>query len=394
MAYFDIFCYCLSKKKFFLFPVIVAVLCFVLAWVMPPIYTTEIRLQIDTSGSETGSLGAVSSMFKSSSIGGFSGSGLSSILGMQGAIKPSDLYLEILSGREVALNTIHKFRLDTLYKKKADELSLKRFAKDVMIAEDASGIISCSFEAKDKVMARDIVRHMVQMSNERYLTLQKERLQYSIEYLKAQEKELVDSVRAISDELVRFYRENNLVDLETQTELTVKALAGYETQINNYKLSEQVQGRDNADASDMRKKRQLLERKFRELRGKYDEKYVPTDKSLYINSDWASEKLLYQQQRSADLKRYYSLLEYVSTEKMNTESQSLKTQPVIQIVQDAYLPDWKTRPKRAIWALAGFAASFVMTLFFVIYQGIRTGGIANSGDTLRKLEQIKASMRK
>ena len=287
-----------------------------------------------------------------------------------------------------------KFRLDTLYKKKADELSLKRFSKDVMIGEDPSGIISCAFEAKNKVMARDIVRYMVQMSNERYLTLQKERLQYSVEYLKTQERELMDSVRAISDELVAFYRDNNLVDLEAQTELTVKALAGYETQINNYKLSEQVQGRDNADASEMRKKRQLLERKFRELRGKYDEKYVPTDKSLYVNSDWASEKMLYQQQRTADLKRYYTLLEYVSTEKMNTESQSLKNQPVIQIVQDAYLPDWKTRPKRAVWALAGFAASFVLTLFFVIYQGIRTGGIANSGDTLRKLEQIKASLRK
>ena len=393
MAYFDVFCYCLTRKKLFFFPVVVALICFGIAWIMPPIYTTEIRLQIDTSGTETGNLGAVSSVLKSSSFGGFSGSGLSSILGMQGT-KPSDLYMEILSGREVALSTIHKFRLDTLYKKKADELSLKRFAKDVMIGEDASGIISCAFEAKDKVMARDIVRYMVQMSNERYLTLQKERLQYSIDYLKKQEGELMDSVKAISDELVAFYRDNNLVDLEAQTELTVKALAGYETQINNYKLSEQVQGRDNADASEMRKKRQLLERKFRELRGKYDEKYVPTDKSLYINSDWASEKMLYQQQRSADLKRYYTLLEYVSTEKMNTESQSLKNQPVIQIVQDAYLPDWKTRPKRAIWAIAGFTASFVFTLFFVIYQGIRTGGIANSGDTLRKLEQIKASLRK
>jgi uncharacterized protein involved in exopolysaccharide biosynthesis len=79
---------------------------------------------------------------------------------------------------------------------------------------------------------------------------------------------------------------------------------------------------------------------------------------------------------------------------MNTESQSLKNQPVIQIVQDAYLPDWKTRPKRAIWAIGGFSASFVLTLFFVIFQGIRTGAIANSDDARRKLEQIKASMRK
>ena len=48
---------------------------------------------------------------------------------------------------------------------------MKRFDKDVLIGEDASGIISCAFEAKDKVMARDIVRHMVQISNERYLKL-------------------------------------------------------------------------------------------------------------------------------------------------------------------------------------------------------------------------------
>ena len=141
-------------------------------------------------------------------------------------------------------------------------------------------------------MARDIVRHMVKISNERYLTLQRERLQYSIEYLRNQERELMDSVKAISDELIEFYRENNLVDLNSQMEITVKALAGYETQINNYKLSEQMQGKDNADKNETRKKRLLLEKKFRELRGRYDTTYVPTDKSLYINSDWASEKIL------------------------------------------------------------------------------------------------------
>ena len=394
MSYFDIFCYCVSRKKMFLIPFIIGALCFGLAWILPPIYTTEIRLQIDASSSDKGSLGAMSSMIKSSSMSGISGAGLSSFLSSQTSVKPSDLYMEILSGREVALSTIHKFRLDTLYKKKADELSLKRFAKDVKFVEDASGIISCSFEAKDKVMARDIVRYMVAMSNERYLKLEKERLTYSIEYLKSQEKELMDSVQAISDELVEFYRRNNLVDLTSQTELTIKALAGYETQINNYKLSEQMLGKNNAEANETRKKRLLLERKFRELRGQYDSSYVPTDKSMFVNSDWASEKILYQEKRSSDLKRFTTLLEMVSTEKMNSEAENLKNQPVIQIVQDAYLPDWKTRPKRATWAIGGFAASFIFTLFFVIYQGVRTGSISNSEDVQQKLEQLKAAMHK
>lgn len=393
MSYFEILCYCLTKKKLFIFPIVAALICFTIAWFLPPIYTTELRLQVDASTSESASLGGVSSMFKSS-MGALSQSSLSSVLGGQNVVKPSDLYLEILSGREVALNTIHKFRLDTLYKKKADELTLKRFYKDVSIIEDASGVISCGFEAKDKVMARDIVRHMVKISNERYLTLQRERLQYSIEYLKNQERELMDSVASISDELIEFYRENNLVDLNSQMEITVKALAGYETQINNYKLSEQMQGKDNADKSETRKKRLLLEKKFRELRGRYDSSYVPTDKSLYVNSDWASEKILYQERRASDLKRFQTLLEFVSTEKMNTESQNLKNQPVIQIIQDAYLPDWKTRPKRAKWAIGGFVASFFVTLFFVIYKGISTGAIVGSEGARRKLEQVKSSLRK
>ncbi len=378
----------------FLIPVIVSLLCFGIAWIVPQEFKTEIRLQIDASNNETLSSGNVSSMFKSSSLSKFGGGPLSSMLTSQGTIKASDLYLEILSGREVALSAIHKFRLDTLYKKDADELLLKKFAKDVAIEEDESGIISCAFEAKDKLMGQALVRYMVNISNERYIKLQRERLGYSLEYLRKQETELRDSVQAIGDELLKFYRDNHIVDLESQMEITVKTLSGYESQINNYKLTEQLQSKDNADASEMRKKRLLLEQKFRELRGKYKEDYVPSDKSLYINSDWAAEKLLYQERRENDLKRFMTLWELVATEIMSTESQSMKNQPVIQIIQDAYLADWKVRPKRAMWAIAGFGISFVLTFMFVIVQGFSSNSIPCDVEVQKKIDQIKAALRK
>lgn len=392
MSYFDVFCYCLKKKWFFAIPVIVALICFGIAWIVPPVFKTDVRLQIDTSGNEN-SMGTVSSMFKSSSLSKLGGSSLSSVFTSQTVVKPSDLYLEILSGREVALSTIHKFHLDTLYKKTADELLLKKFAKDVSIEEDESGIISCGFEAKDKVMARDIVRYMVDMSNERYLKLQKERLDYSLEYLQKQEKELQDSVRAVSEELLKFYRDNHIIDLESQMEITIKTLSGYETQINNFKMSERMQGKDNADLHDMRMKRQILEQKFKELRGRYNEDYIPSDKTLYLNSDWAADKYLYEQRRQTDLKRFMTLLEFVSTEIMSTESQSLKEQPVIQIIQDAYLPDWKVRPKRATWAVAGFGISFVFTFMFIVLKGIFSLSIPCTEDVRGKVERIKSALR-
>lgn len=392
MSYFDVFCYCLKKKWFFAIPVIVALICFGIAWIVPPVFKTDVRLQIDTSGNEN-SMGTISSMFKSSSLSKLGGSSLSSVFTSQTVVKPSDLYLEILSGREVALSTIHNFHLDTLYKKTADELLLKKFAKDVSIEEDESGIISCGFEAKDKVMARDIVRYMVDMSNERYLKLQKERLDYSLEYLQKQEKELQDSVRAVSEELLKFYRDNHIIDLESQMEITIKTLSGYETQINNFKMSERMQGKDNADLHDMRMKRQILEQKFKELRGRYNEDYIPSDKTLYLNSDWAADKYLYEQRRQTDLKRFMTLLEFVSTEIMSTESQSLKEQPVIQIIQDAYLPDWKVRPKRATWAVAGFGISFVFTFMFIVLKGIFSLSIPCTEDVRGKVERIKSALR-
>ena len=389
MSYFDVFCYCLRKKKFFVLPVVVGAICFCLAWIMAPVYKTEIRLKIDAS-SDSSPMGSLSTAYKSLSTGGTSG--LSSFLSSTKAMKPSDLYLEILSGREVALNTIHTFKLDTMYKKKADELLLKKFAKDIAIDEDQAGVISCAMESRHKEMARDIVRFMVAQSNEKYLKLQKENLQYSLDYLKKSQKELTDSVKNIGAELVQFYRENNLVDLKSQMEMTLTALGGYETQINNYKLSEKMEGRDNADAHAMRKKRQLLEQKFRELRGKYKEDYKPSDRSMYINSGWAVSKILYQEQREADLKLYTAMLEAASIEIMETEAMILKTQPVIQIIQDAYLPDWRERPKRAKWAIAGFAASFAVTLLFVILSGLMSGEIPNSEPVREKLLKVKTSL--
>lgn len=388
MSYFDVFCYCLKKKKFFVIPFIVAFICFCLAWVMAPIYKTEIRLKIDAS-SDSSPMSALSSMYKSMSTGV---SGLSSFLTNQKSMKPSDLYLEILSGREIALSTIHHFHLDTMYDKDADELLLKKFYKDIFIDEDQSGVISCSMESRHKELAQSVIRYMVSTSNEKYLRLQKENLQYSLDYLKKSQLELTDSVKNIGQELVEFHRDNNLVDLKSQMELTLSALGGFETQINNYKLSERMQGGDNADAHEIRKKRQLLEQKFKELRGSYNEDYKPSNKSMYINSGWAVSKMLYEQQREADLKLYTTMLEAAAIQIMETEAMILKTQPVIQIIQDAYLPDWKERPKRAKWAIAGFAVSLTLTLLFIIFRGLSSGEIANSEKVKEKLDQVKTAL--
>lgn len=392
MSYFSFLLYLLSHKKFVIFPILVAGICFGIAWLLPPYYKSDIRVQIEDSQGG-GAMGLLSSVMKGGK-GASSGMGgpLSSLMSSTGDLTAKDLYMEVITGREVMLETIHKFRLDTLYKKKANELLLKRFDKEVKI-EDEDGIISCSFEAKDKYMARDLVRFMVHRANEKYQELQKQGLLYSVEYLQKSQRDLMDSVKTIGEELVEFYRENNLVDLESQMKLTMTALAAYEGQINNFKLTEQSEG-ENASAAEMRKRRNLLEQKFKELRGGFSENYKPSDKTLYVNSSWAMSKILYQKQRQAELQMYLSLLEVTSTQVLMTEAERLKNQPAIQIIQDAYLPDWKTRPKRGIWAVAGFGASAFAVFIYLLLSGLVSGEIENTLGLKEKLLQVKTALRK
>lgn len=393
MSYFSFLIYLLSHKKFVIIPVFVAGICFVIASILPPYYKSEIRIQIDTP-QNNGSLGMLASAMKGGKGGMASGLGgsLSGILSGSVDVTPKDLYMEVINGREVTLATIHKFRLDTLYKKKSNELLIKRFEKEIVI-KDEDGIITCSFESEDRYMARDLVRFVVLHANEKYQELQKQGLRYSVEYLLKTQKDLMDSVKNIGEELVLFYKDNNLVDLESQMKLTMSALAAYEGQINNYKLTEQNEG-DNGNAAELRKRRSILEQKFKELKGSYSENYKPSDKTLYVNSTWAVSKMLYQKQRQAELEMYMSMLEVTSMQAMMTEAERLKTQPAIQIIQDAYLPDWKSRPKRATWAICGFCASAVFVFIGLLWNGLVSGKIENSLNLGSKLDQIKAALRK
>ena len=173
--------------------------------------------------------------------------------------------------------------------------------------------------------------------------------------------------------------------------LTVSALAAYESQMNNYEMTEQSEGQ-NSSAVEMEKRKKILEKKFKELRGNFSKGYTPSKKSIYINSDWAVAKKVYLDKRQSELEMYMTLLESVSAEVMMAEAEMIKNQPVVQIVQDAYIPDWKTKPKRGLWAVAGFGVSFVVVLVYLLLMGLYSGQVPNSFDLKDRLHQIKTAL--
>ena len=391
MSFTEILIFLLGRKKYSIgVPFLAGVLGFVIAWLLPPYYKSETRILLDT-GSQAAS---ISSLLKNAASSNLLGSLGSSLMPMSGQ-ENEDLYLDIILGRDVQLATIEKFRLDTIYKgAKYKETLLKQFDKDIIInVDDLTGIISCTYEAKNKVLARDLVRFVVEEANAKYIKLRKERALQTIEQLNLFKQNILASADSLSEVLVKFYRDNNLLDLESQLKLTITALAAYEEQIKNLKVNEIRAGTDNSSAAELRKRRNILEREAQKLRGDFSEDYLPSKNSVYINSDWAAEKLIEQERLANDLRRIFTTLEMIEGSIVMEEGNAAKSLPVIQVVQDAYLADYKSKPKRATWAVAAAILAFVFVNMFMLLKDIYYGKLecdAKTRDNVRKiLESIK-----
>jgi hypothetical protein len=309
---------------------------------------------------------------------------------MMGSSENEDLYLDIVNGRDVQLATIEKCKLDTIYKgAKYKETLIKQFDKDIKVeSDDLTGIISCVYEAENKELARDLVRFVVEEANAKYVKLRKERALQTIEQLEFFKLSIIASADSLSDVLVKFYRDNNLLRLESQLGLTIAALAGYEEQIKNLKISESAAGSDNSSVAELRKRRFILEKEFEKLRGEFSEDYVPSKNSVYVNSDWGVEKYIEQEKLEADLKRIFATLEMVESNIVIEQGNAAKNLPVIQIVQDAYLADYKSKPKRAKWALTWCFLAAGITYSILILFGMLNNEIPCEEKTRDNLKKI------
>jgi hypothetical protein len=158
-------------------------LAFAISCIVPKIYYTEIRLKIDDPLSST----------KIPSMMDF-GKNFSQFFGNAVQNESEELFLELLSGRDNLVSAITEFSLDTLYKTKKMETTIKSFKNDLNIDILRSNIIICGFKAKNLDLAVKLVRFMVNNANNQFLSLQKERLAMTTEFLTERQKQLMDSL--------------------------------------------------------------------------------------------------------------------------------------------------------------------------------------------------------
>jgi len=380
MHILDILTVCLRKKATIVcVPVVCAVLAFVTASFVPKIYYTEVRLRIDDPISNK-----MSGMLSMDV-----GKGLSSFFGGTMKNESEELFLELLSGRDNMVLTITEFSLDTLYKTRYMEATIKSFKRNLNIdVLKTSNIIYCGFKDTNRDLAAKVVRFMVNNANKRFIDLQKERLAMNTAFLTDRNRQLMDSLERNSRELITFYRNNNVINIENQIELTLLTLARYEEQINTNRVNEIISksaaGANTPLSQELKVRNQVLQQEFQKIRGVYDDDYKPSKQSVMINTDWGLDKMLFEQVARAKIAIVKDFLTVLSKELAVSEAQLSKNIPAIQIIQDAYYPDWKVAPKRMNWAVVSFAMALLLTVISVMLTAFVNGEIEGVSDANRQ----------
>jgi len=381
MIFFDLLIICLKKKWSVIgIPVGLAVLSFIIVTFLPKYYYTEIRLRIDDPNST--SISILDGINKN----------LFSYFGKHPTNESSDLFLELLTGRENLVSAIHEFRLDSLYRKKSIDLTIKSMLKDLNAGIDDNGIIYCGFTAKNIDLCVKLVTFLVQNANLKYSKLQKERITLNSQFLNEKYRQLLDSLEYYNRELIDFYKSNNIINLEKQIELSLMALSNYEKEYKSLQIEKRFIDLTNSKDSPLSKKIEekikILKSEFEFLRGKEKKEFQPKRNSLFLNTDWGIEHLFYEKVLLSKIEILKEFIAAVSKEIALTESKLSRDIPVSQIVQNAYIPDWKVKPKRIVWCLVVFASSLMLYLCYCLFDAFLSGSIKGNDEIREKITEL------
>lgn len=381
MHFLEILTVCLRRKYYLIFiPLASAVIGFGISCLIPKSYYTEMRLRVDDPIS------------KESAILPDIGKNLSSYFGNPLKNEAEELYVEVLTGRDNLVAAIKTFSLDTLYKRKRIDPTIKDFKKDLGIEIQDNNIITCGMRGENRELSIGVVKFLTNRANAKFIELQKERLALSSNFLSEKRQQLMDSIETLNTELITFYRENNVVNIQKQIELSLLALSSYEEEINSIKLgrayTHNILGNNTPAEQELKNKLKVLRQEFRNLRGKYSDDYKPSRQSILINADWGLDKMLFEKILHTRIDVLRDFLIMISKELALSESQLSKNVPAIQIIQDAYYPDWKISPKRIIWTAVSFCIAFVGTLCYILLTAFLKGEL-NAADEQNRKKVLK-----
>jgi tyrosine-protein kinase Etk/Wzc len=281
---------------------------------------------------------------------------------------PSDVIAAILKSQTVALAVIEKEDLMKTYHTKTKEGALKEVFSHTQVKVTPEGIISLSFEDKDRLKAAGVANRFVEeldRVNRETNTSQAKNARIFIEERLAQTKK--DLTKA-EENLRKFQEENKAVSLDEQMKASIEEAANLKAQMVATEIELNLLRKTMSPSNSQI---QELQSKINEIKRQLDiwELGNPKEKSeekkiLDIPFSQVPALSLELARLLREVKIQSGIFELLTNQYEQYKIQETKDTPTIQVLDKAFPPERRSKPKRALLVgLAGIVSLFTSVVF-------------------------------
>ena len=370
----------LNIKKIILIVFILDILLLGYTFIMPQMFKTEIAIMPPSKNSSGGAL--------SSFISNLAGSSLN--LGSMGESK-SALYADILKSKSVLNKVIDKLKLKKIKKySKLNSLELQEvLGSSVEIDVEKSGIIRLVCEIKTDYLASnediEFTKNLVEnIANTFAISLEevlKENSNSSAKssriYIEGEIAKYSKQLDSVALLLQNFQETNNVLEIEEQTKAIVQSAIDIGSQIikAEYELNlAKLQMTPNSEKVNILKEQvELLKSQYTQVQsgGLGSDKFsIPLSKVPDLARQFAT---LYRDRTILE-----KVILYLETQKHQEYIQEEKDTPVIEVLDEAYLPFKKSAPQRGLILILGTILFLVGTSIYVVYKAYKKGALSEN----------------
>jgi tyrosine-protein kinase Etk/Wzc len=363
----DILLVLATHKKFIFFTTLIASIAAVVYVLVVPLYWIS-TATILPAESDSNSL-----PFSGSSLLGLG----SSLLG--GSLNSSGMDLiTIMNSRTFTEDIIQKFNLveymeiddpDSLVVK---ENALKFFRENIRSIglNDETGVISISIETKDKFLSTDIANYYWQKLEKYNLETRMSKGKQKRIFLEARVDKVKTTIDSLSQKLLTFQKENNVILLEEQTAAIVQNYSTLITMKNQkeleLELAESFTDSSNPGIEKLQLENKILTTKITELEN------IDTDKKykyvLSLNS--IPDKALEYANLKMNLGLQEKIFSFLFPQYEQAKIEEIKDLPTIEIIDKAVPAGLRSKPKRAKFCIIAFFSAVFFSSVIVLLRRI------------------------
>lgn len=350
-------------------PLLVGLAALGISFLLPPTFTARTTLLPPQQQQSTAAILA-------SQLGALAGLAGSAGLNLK---NPADLYVAIIKSRTIADNLVDRFELTRVYDVELRQDAREELASATKVISGRDGLITVEVDDHDPKRAADIanayVQELTRLNDNFAVTEAQQRRAFFERQLKVAQQNLVKAQLALGGAGVP----ESLIKASPEAMMQEIAMLKAQVTAQEVQLST-MRGRLTEQSPEYQMaQRQLASLRAQLKQAERDQPVEGTQRPEYLN-------------RFRDFKYFETLFELMAKQYELARLDEAREGAIIQVVDRAVVPEWKSKPRKALIAVLTVVASGVL-LMLGLFLRAAVRSVRDAPESATKYARIAAGIR-